>query len=289
MKQFEPIAVFGEVLFDCFDEVELLGGAPFNVAWHLQALGDAPLFVSAIGDDAHGEQIMKAMQQWGLDAQAVQLDDSHPTGRVNVTELNHQPHYDIQADCAYDFIRPKQPSLPTGSLLYHGSLALRSDRSRETLEHWLSQSHADVFMDVNLRDPWWQKESVFVWLEHTRWAKLNESELRQLGFDSADLSQDMLRMQTQFQMEQLIVTRGEGGACVRCNDGQFFESKPTPPAQFIDTVGAGDAFSAMYIHGLRAGWSVDTLLECSQAFAAAMIGQRGGICDNPDFYQPFRD
>ena len=37
--------VFGEVLFDVFpDGKQVLGGAPFNVAWHLQAFGIAPYF-----------------------------------------------------------------------------------------------------------------------------------------------------------------------------------------------------------------------------------------------------
>ncbi len=79
------VCIFGEVLFDHFpDGKRVLGGAPFNVAWHLQAFGLAPRFISRVGADAEGESVLTAMREWGMDTQAVQIDAHRPTGRVSV-------------------------------------------------------------------------------------------------------------------------------------------------------------------------------------------------------------
>lgn len=82
----ERICLFGEVLFDHFpDGKQVLGGAPFNVAWHLQALGQAPLFISRVGTDPEGEQIRRSMDDWGMDLGGLQTDPALPTGRVSVS------------------------------------------------------------------------------------------------------------------------------------------------------------------------------------------------------------
>ena len=105
MQKQAGLFIFGEVLFDCFPGGEqILGGAPFNVAWHLQALGDRPLFISRIGEDAQGGQILQAMRQWGMETGAMQIDTTRPTGRVEVRITNNEPSYDIVADSAYDRI-----------------------------------------------------------------------------------------------------------------------------------------------------------------------------------------
>ena len=124
------LCIFGEVLFDHFPAGErVLGGAPFNVAWHLQAFAQSPVFISRIGDDAEGQTIRDAMQQWGMTTDALQLDTGLPTGRVNVSIHNNEPTYDIVENCAYDAIVPISEDIQC-RLLYHGSLALRETVSR---------------------------------------------------------------------------------------------------------------------------------------------------------------
>ncbi|HET8807656.1 MAG TPA: carbohydrate kinase [Methylophaga sp.] len=288
MTESARLAVFGEALFDCFADQQKLGGAPFNVAWHLQAFGDAPQFISRVGDDALGQQIKNAMQQWGMDLTALQTDTNRPTGTVNVSLKGSEPHYEISDNAAYDYIdKAMLPALRNDVIVYHGSLALRHSNNHEVLAHLVNAPSVSVFVDVNLRAPWWEKESLFASLERARWVKLNADELAELGFQSADLLQDMIRMQTNFQLEQLIVTRGEQGAIVRCNDGQVYEFPPSTADKVADTVGAGDAFSAMYLHGLLHGWPVTQILPKAQAFAAAVVGLQGAFTDDVTFYQPF--
>lgn len=288
MTESARLVIFGEALFDCFADQQKLGGAPFNVAWHLQAFNDAPLFISKVGDDELGWQIKTAMQQWDMDLAGLQTDASRPTGRVDVTLKGSEPDYQISDNAAYDFIdKAALPALRNDAIIYHGSLALRHRQNREVLAQLTQIPSVSVFVDVNLRNPWWDKESLFGWLERARWVKLNADELAEIGFQSADLQQDMIRMQTHFQLEQLIVTRGERGALVRCNDGQLYDFPPGKADKVADCVGAGDAFSAMYLHGLLQGWPVTQILPKAQAFAAAVVGLQGAFTDDAAFYQPF--
>lgn len=287
MSQTTPVTLFGEVLFDCFPDGESkLGGAPFNVAWHLQAMGDAPNFISRIGQDELGDTISSDMQAWGMSTATLQRDRSHPTGRVNVTINNNEPSYDIAQGSAWDYIDyPAATDLPNNGLFYHGTLAARSDTSRQTLQKLTENPDYDIFVDVNLRTPWWQKDEVYRWLEQARWVKLNQHELAELGFRSADLHQDMTRMHTHFHLDQLIVTCGEKGAIVRDTEGEFHLVKPDVVTEVVDCVGAGDAFTAMYIHGLLHHWDSDKTLHEAQAFASKVVGLRGALSKDKEFYK----
>ncbi|HEC72857.1 MAG TPA: carbohydrate kinase [Methylophaga aminisulfidivorans] len=286
MKDKSQLTIFGEALFDCFpDGQQVLGGAPFNVAWHLNALGDAPKFISRVGNDDLGKKILAEMAEWGMDSQFVERDVIHPTGRVDIRIKDNEPSYTFIDDSAWQFI--EAANLASDSLngfFYHGSLAAKGDMSRTTLERLTTTKQLDIFVDVNLRSPWWDKESIYLWLENARWAKLNEDELLELGFHSADLQQDITRMQTHFHLEQLIITRGEKGAIVRDKQGDFHHVTPTLADEVIDTVGAGDAFTAMYIHGLLNSWDIETSLEKAQSFASKIVAHRGAISKDPAFY-----
>lgn len=289
MKDQTEVYIFGEVLFDCFPTGEqILGGAPFNVAWHLQALGDQPRFISRVGKDDRGNRILQAMCNWGMSTAAVQIDAQYPTGRVEVTITGGQPSYNIVADSAYDFIsaEPLLEPFATG-ILYHGTLCLRNHASRNALREITQRADVRIFLDVNLRPPWWHREEVFGWLKKTHWVKMNQEELCLLGRATTDIRQQMAELQTICGLEHLIVTRGEQGALVRTSAGEFHSLLPEKAEHLVDTVGAGDAFSAVYIHGLRIGWPIDVTLQHAQGFASKVIGLRGATTTDATFYQDF--
>ncbi len=289
MKNHAALYVFGEVLFDCFPAGEqILGGAPFNVAWHLQALGDQPRFISGVGQDDRGAEILQAMRNWGMSTAAVQIDTEHPTGRVDVTINADEPSYDIVPDSAYDFISTEYLRGPLAAgILYHGTLCLRNQESRNALAEITRNADLRIFLDVNLRRPWWQRDEVFDWLKNAHWAKMNQEELRLLGEEATDIRQQMAELQSTCGLEQLIVTRGEQGTLIRTNTGEFHSLLPEKAEHIVDTVGAGDAFSAVYIHGLMAGWPISVTLHHAQKFASKIIGLRGATTTDPTFYQEF--
>jgi fructokinase len=281
--------IFGEVLFDQFpDGSVVLGGAPFNVAWHLQALGHAPLFISRVGNDELGSKIRHSMQQWGMDCSALQTDTHHPTGRVSVELKDGQPAFEILADQAYDFIISEQlPQIHEPHIIYHGSLALREHSSRATLDQLFETENHQIFMDVNLRPPWWDKAQVTSRLKAARWAKLNDVELNSLSNGSGDLESQADALLYACDLELLIVTHGDQGAMAQKRDGEIARIRPQGNAEVMDTVGAGDAFSAVMIVGLIQGWELELMLQRAQAFASAIVGIRGATPDSPTFYTPF--
>lgn len=281
--------IFGEVLFDHFpDGSVVLGGAPFNVAWHLHAFGLDPLFISRVGNDPLGRQIRDAMCHWGMDTRGLQLDSGHPTGIVEVSIHDNEPSFEITADRAYDFIDAGSlPPLPANAVIYHGSLALRNASSRAALERLKNRCHSPVFVDVNLRPPWWDKSTVLALLDDADQVKLNEDELAALAPGHDELSTRARTLQSTRNIKILIVTRGKAGAVAFSESGASIEVSPTTRLSIVDTVGAGDAFSALMLLGLVRHWPLGQIMERAQAFASTCVGVRGATISNPDFYQPF--
>jgi len=296
------ITLFGEVLFDCFmpqqspqqspqkKQEQVLGGAPFNICWHLQALGDSPIFISRVGNDKLGQKIIQQAQDWGIETNNIQQDNDHPTGQVQVTFTDDEPNYDIKINSAYDFINQSETSLPKTTLpkskgiLYHGSLALRSDYAKAQFQKLVDAGNWDIFLDVNLRAPWWDKPSLVTWIKQAKWVKLNIDELRELGFKQTDIHTAIQAFQNEYGNEQVIVTQGADGVTVLTAEG-FFKETPNKINQFIDAVGAGDAFTAVYMHGLIKNWPIQQTLANAQGLASKIIGIRGATPSNKSFYQ----
>jgi fructokinase len=281
--------IFGEVLFDCFPDRRVLGGAPFNVAWNLHGLVQDPLFVGAVGDDEPGAEVGRIMEAWGMDRSGLQVDPAHPTGRVQVSLEGGEPRYEIVPDQAYDHIRTT-PALQAlrgreSDILYHGSLALRSPESRGTLAAIRERLGGRVFVDVNLRDPWWDAASVQAMLAGATWAKLNQDELYALAPGEYDsLQRRASGLLERFGLEAVIVTRAADGALVVTDDGTAI-SRPAPAVEdLVDTVGAGDAFSAVTLMGLLSGWNWEVSLDRAAVFAARVCTLRGATTTDRAFY-----
>jgi len=283
--------IFGEVLYDCFpDGNVVLGGAPFNVAWHCQAFGLNPLFISRIGNDEKGEQIKDAMRSWGMTLEGLQIDDKNPTGIVDVTFSNGEPGYDIVSDSAWDFIDFQQlPELDEDAVLYHGSLALRNTVSAKTLHDIKEKTRAPVFVDINLRAPWWDSASINNILSGCRWLKLNEEELALIITEGETLEDKMKALLSLVALERIVVTLGEKGVLVAESNGACHAYSPEITTDVVDTVGAGDSFSSVLLLGLYKNWSLDITLQRALQFASAVVGIQGATIDDKAFYKPFID
>ena len=286
--------ILGEVLFDSFpDGTSVLGGAPFNVAWHLQGFGLSPLMISSVGSDEHGKIVLETMRNWGMDTQGIQKDAQHPTGKVTVRLEDGQPSYDIEADQAYDNIDPEQVlsllDAKDFSMLYHGSLLTRTAQSRSMLDRVLEATMLPSFVDINLRPPWWTKQDSHQSLSQATWVKLNEDELLTLMEVDSDSTTGLFSFAREFLdtygLDLLIVTQGEHGAfCV--TKGDMISGAPVE-AQVVDTVGAGDSFTSVIILGLTYGWPMSLTLERALEFAARICEQRGATAMNKALYESY--
>jgi fructokinase len=283
------LCIFGEVLFDQFpDGKHVLGGAPFNVAWHLQALAQSPYFISRVGNDPEGESIRASMRDWGMDVGGLQTDPKLPTGHVNISLTKGEPTYDIVEHCAYDAIETVSEQIDC-HLFYHGSLALREAISRSTAEQLKTSRPGTVFVDVNLRSPWWQREEVQEMLRGADWVKLNTDELEQLTVSGTATDVQASHFVTEYDLKGLILTHGSRGAEIVTASSERFEVQPQRDIEVIDTVGAGDAFASIIILGLVNDWPLALTLQRAQIFASKLVGHRGATVTDPAFYQSFFD
>jgi fructokinase len=283
------IVIFGEVLFDRFpDGNVVLGGAPFNVAWNLQALGGSPLFVSCIGQDPLGEQVQELMAEWGMDLSGLQKDPNHPTGVVDVSFINHEPHYEIVYPCAYDTIQIEAlPEIPIDSVVYHGTLALRDRVSAATLRHIKEISPESVFIDVNLRNPWWETVETHRLLRTGKWVKLNQDELFHLFPHGKDTHEKITQLRSQANYDAVILTKGKEGAKIFNKTGECVQSSPPEVTSIVDTVGAGDAFASVMLLGFVSGWTLEQSLQRALEFASAIVGIQGATALDKSFYEYF--
>ena len=277
--------LFGEVLFDCFPNGEtVLGGAPFNIAWHLKGFGENPFFMSRIGKDERGDAILTAMRQWGMQTEGLQRDLSYPTGHVQVSVVNDQPYYEIAPDQAWDMMTYPKVLADDNFLLYHGTLALRGERTRAVCQGLRGKIRGPLFLDINLRPPWWVKDCVLTFLEGVNWLKLNEEELNALNLCQGSLEKKIDVLRSLCETANLILTRGEKGAIAFMQNGAQFRVEPTKTSEIVDTVGAGDAFSSVLILGVLKNWDIELSLQRAQTFASEILKQSGATSANMQLY-----
>jgi len=283
-----PLIIFGEVLYDCFPQGEsVLGGAPFNVAWHCQAFGMKPLLISRIGDDLLGKNVINSMQDWGMKTEGLQIDPEHATGKVNVSFNNNEPEYEIIENSAWDFINPDNiPELNKNSILYHGTLALRNLESTQCLAEIKQNISPSTFVDINLRAPWWNISHITDYMNGSKWLKINEDELNIIMPQHDDIKNKAQQLKEKFNLELIVVTQGASGAFALNKEG-FYQVTPEYNDNIVDTVGAGDAFTSVLLLGLYKLWSVEKTMKCAQKFASQVVGLRGATTKDSEFYKPF--
>jgi len=285
---FSRLVIFGEVLFDCFpDGARVLGGAPFNVAWHSQAFGLNPLLISRVGNDPLGEEVRSAMQNWGLDDSGLQLDPAHATGIVDVSFNDGEPSYEIVENSAWDFIDYQEtPEIDEHSVLYHGSLALRNSVAANSLADLKQQCSRSIFIDINLRPPWWDLSRIQKIMQSGQWIKLNVEELALIVPQQADIESRIDFLLTNTNVKLVVVTRGGDGAIAATLDERC-SVLPETISHVVDTVGAGDAFTSVLLLGLHKAWPLQEILNRAQSFASAVVQQRGATTQDKTFYEPF--
>lgn len=290
------ILLFGEVLADQFPDGERIGGAPFNVARHLQAFGLRPRLISRIGTDPLGQRLLTLMTGWGMDASGIQRDPERPTGRVRVHMETPAHRFEILPDQAYDHIevpsadfqaRPDHPAL-----LYFGTLVQRSAKVQRALQALLRSVPSPRFLDLNLRPPWYERGTVIDSLAAADVLKLNREELSEvadlLGLPAASRSGHAAELVARFTLRAVLVTEGAEGAWLLDAQGRESRSaKAITPAEVVDTVGAGDAFSAVFMLGMIRRWPPSITLERANAFAGALCGVRGAVPQEDAFYRTF--
>jgi len=275
----------GELLWDILPSGEQLGGAPANFAYMSTMLGDRGIVVSRVGSDAPGRKALDRFSEAGLTAAHVQLDEQRPTGTVEV-QLGEQgkPSFVITENVAWDFIEwspDLQELADKADAVCFGSLAQRSPQSRATIQRFVEATRRDAltFFDVNLRAPFYSAEVLTASLKLARVVKLNDEEVGLVmtlcglsGGDEMDCARRLLRA---YDLEMVCVTRGERGSLL-LTDAETFEH-PGFSTHVVDTVGAGDAFSAAVTHHHLRGASLERMSDAANRLGAWVAAQSGAM------------
>lgn len=275
----KKIICFGETLWDMLPDGAMPGGAPMNVAIHLQYQGHSPVVISRIGNDTLGENLLSFLQEKNITTDYIQTDFTYQTGLVeaDITDKT-QVNYTIVAPVAWDFIQYEDPAaklVSNSDVFIYGSLASRSKTSNETLFQYLSLASVKVF-DVNLRPPHYSPKHIQQLMAHASIMKMNHHELTEImsWFDKIlPEKESMEYLQNRFNTEVLLVTRGENGASVLTPEGYF--DHPGFQVTVADTIGSGDAFLAVFLHQYFSGITAGNILPYACAVGAYVATQRG--------------
>lgn len=255
MSKPKLVYCYGELLWDCFPEREILGGAPFNVAYRLHSLGTKVELISAVGNDVRGQDALNGLVEFGLKIRSVKVHPKIPTGFVQVhLDANGAATYTIAEPVAWDRIPVPSTSNWSDSILIFGSLALRNDFNKAQLEGLIEKSDISVF-DINLRPPHYNMEYLVQLIHKCDCLKLNEEELllvlKTLRINDHTLADQLKTLASRSNTATICVTLGAAGAAL-WHKGSFY-SHSGFPAEVADTVGAGDAFLAGFVHTLYIG------------------------------------
>jgi fructokinase len=279
----------GEILWDMLPEGKQLGGAPANFAYHAQALGGRGVIVSCVGDDELGEEIMSRLEELGLERNYVVVGKSHSTGTVTVKlDEKGRPDYTIHENVAWDFIPCGRRLLEVAAwadAVCFGSLCQRSQVSRDTVRAFLEATRPDCIrvFDINLRQSYFSAEIIRTMLELTDVLKLNDEELPVvadlLGL-TGSVSDILLQLTQKYALRIIALTRGANGSCLYAR-GEICSHRGFP-ARIVDTVGAGDSFSAAITVGMLHGRALGEINEFANRVASFVCSQPGATPTLPD-------
>ena len=265
------LASLGEILWDLIDGQELLGGATFNFSVQLSRLGHDVSFISAVGDDDRGRRALARAAEVGLSTEFIRTVKDAPTGTVSVTVDAHgQPAYVIHRPAAYDFA-----AIPARRIdpewLYHGTLLFMEPRMY-ALRHCYPDARR--FYDINLRNDSYTMPLVMELLQLADVVKLNDEELDRLA-PSESIEAFCREYSSRFQWEAVCVTRGARGCAIL--KGDEYAEVDGVPVEVVDTVGAGDAFAAAFLHGLDQDWPAAKIGGFANRLGAAIAGRAGAV------------
>ena len=278
----------GEVLWDIVGQEEHLGGATFNFSAHLSRLGHRVSFISAVGADLRGQKVIDRMSQLGLTTEYLGVDKHHPTGTASVVLASDgQPRFVLHRPAAYDF--PELQSAPADRLfsspvdwVYFGTLHQIYPQARQLTADVLERaSGARHFYDVNLRSDGYTPSLIQELMSRASIAKLNHEEVEAIagmfGTRHGSLEEFCRSYADLYKWTGVCVTRGPLG-CAVLMGRQYVEARGYP-VQVVDTVGAGDAFAAAFLHGLGNGWPTLETADFANRVGALVASRRGAIPD----------
>lgn len=269
------------------------GGAPLNFIYHINKLTGKATFISRVGADTDGKDIVEFLEKSELPISYIQTDKKHDTGAAlaNLDE-NKIPHWEIPSGRAYDFIEvptDKEKIVQNSSCFYFGSLAQRMEKSRKTIQSFFDKN-MKYFFDINIRQNYYTKDILETSLQATDVLKVNDGELKLLHDlfipGKFDLNKTAYEIITKFDIELAAITMGGKGAWIFTEkEFDFYNAKVN---NIVDTTGAGDAYSAILCMGYLNKMKPDKINRLASDFASEIIKIQGAIPNDDSIYARYK-
>lgn len=282
------ILVFGEILYDIYDDVAVIGGAPFNYSVQLSRLiskNDNLKFITALGKDDFSKDAFKFIENENIDSYLMQVLDNYETGKATVfMNENKIPDYIIHENVAWDnieFNSDIEKSLKEKyDLFYFNILSCRSEKSYNTLKNIFKNIDSKYKVcDVTFRKNYYTKEKIKEALEFINILKINDDELaiiKSLFYPNLQNDNEILlkNLNKDFNIDYIFLTLGKSGASSFYNNQYIF--KPSNKIKVVDTVGAGDSFCAALSYAILKKLDIKKVLDFASAVSEEMIQVKGG-------------
>lgn len=275
----------GEVLWDVFDDQEILGGAPLNFCAAAQRLGNTAALLTAVGYDARGRRALEQIAKLNLPMEFIQAAGIRPTGAaVVVLDQQSNASFVIDRPAAFDRLEIDEALLVRIAAfepdwVYFGTLAQAEPQNEAALNRVLARvPQAKRLYDINLRTGHWNLPLVQRLSAFADIIKLNETEASilsdlELGDAMTELHAFCSYWASTYDVGTICVTLGaEGCAIYRAGKLSRF---PGYCVDVVDTVGAGDAFTAAFLHGVHAQWPLEQTAALANALGALVASRAG--------------
>ena len=288
------VTAIGEILWDVYPEGKRLGGAPFNFIYHVWKLIGSANFISNVGGDEYGKEILDFLNKKKFPTKYILIDNVHPTGNVKV-KLNDDktPKFKISAECCYDYLTLNDETQKLieeeTDLIYFGTLSQRSEVSRRTIQSLLNKNKK-YFCDLNLRHDFFSKEMIEKALFTSNVIKINYDELNKIKslFDLTGNDFDTIeQINKNYSVDLICVTLDADGAILF--DGKSFDKQKAEPKKIIDTVGAGDAFASILCVGYLKKMNLKKINKLANEFAAEICNVNGALPEDDKLYEKYKN
>lgn len=282
------ILVFGEILYDIYDDVAVIGGAPFNYSVQLSRLiskNDNLKFITALGKDDFSKDAFKFIENENIDSSLMQVLDNYETGKATVfMNENKIPDYIIHENVAWDNIEfnsdIEKALKEKYDLFYFNILSCRSEKSYNTLKNIFKNIDSKYKVcDVTFRKNYYTKEKIKEALEFINILKINDDELaiiKSLFYPNLQNDNEILlkNLNKDFNIDYIFLTLGKSGSSSFYNNQYIF--KPSNKIKVVDTVGAGDSFCAALSYAILKKLDIKKVLDFASAVSEEMIQVKGG-------------
>ena len=278
MNPLPTLIGLGEVLWDLLPAGPQVGGSPANVVFHAGHLGLKGVLVSRCGADDAGRQLRHQLAGKGVSLEHLQVDPHHATGVAEVSLRSGEAHFEIRANAAWDYLEATDDVLTLAGGadgLCFGSLGQRHAVARASIRRIVESTRPACVrcFDVNLRAPFYDRDSLLFGLEHATLLKCTSEEMQTLAqlFD-VDGATALLRA---FPLTTVVETSGAAGC--RVTTRRECLSIPAPKVEVVDPVGAGDAFCAAFVAALLQGRSIGVAARAACRLGALVVSQTGAM------------